>query len=257
MDTVIGLPAWNAQLLLREPVLRSHAMTQTWSELLFLHWKWDPDIVQASLPRGLKVDTFDGAAWMGVVPFYMRKVRPRFVPSVPWISDFLELNVRTYVRDEQGRPGVWFYSLDCNQPLAVWTARTFFHLPYQHARMKAVKEDDGSVYYECRRRGKESISAYKYRLDNLSSVAEPGTLEFYLVERYLLYAQSPRGLRSGRVHHVPYPVSNVGLEAWDAEPLVQAGFEHPQRPPDHVCGSKGVDVRVYRLEYGGGVRENG
>ncbi|TLD68657.1 DUF2071 domain-containing protein [Phragmitibacter flavus] len=249
MDAVIALPGWDAQLALRERLMtRSHAMTQTWSELLFLHWKYDPEVVQATLPKGLKVDTFDGAAWMGIVPFYMNKVRPRFLPSVPWVSFFLELNVRTYVRDEQGRPGVWFYSLDCNQPLAVWTARTFFHLPYEHARMGALKGEDGTVRYDCRRSGAESASRYEYRIDALSSTAEPGTLEFFLVERYLLFANSPRGIRSGRVHHDPYPVANAGLDVWDAMPLVQAGFSDPGREPDHVCGSRGVDVRIYGLE---------
>lgn len=248
MDAAIGLPPWNAQLLLREPMTRGHAMTQTWGELLFLHWKYDAEVVQATLPKGLKVDTHDGAAWLGVVPFYMRKVRPRFLPSVPWISFFLELNVRTYVRDEQGRPGVWFYSLDCNQPLAVWTARTFFHLPYQHAAMKAVKAEDGTVRYHCRRRGHREAAQYEYRLDEAATTVEPGTLEFYLVERYLLFADSPVGLRSGRVHHVPYPVSNVRLDKWSTTPLLQAGFADPGREPDHVCGSRGVDVRIYGLE---------
>lgn len=101
-------------------------MRQRWEKLLFLHWAWDAAEVQRTLPLGLTVDTFEGRAWLGVVPFFMRDVRPAWVPSVPGISNFLELNVRTYVFDGRGRPGIWFYSLDCNQRLAVRAARTFF-----------------------------------------------------------------------------------------------------------------------------------
>jgi len=176
----------------------------------------------------------------------MRGIRPRFCPPVPGISDFLELNVRTYVHDEQGRPGVWFYSLDCDQPLAVWTARRLFHLPYQHARMQAPMTD-GWIDYTCQRRGEPAQSRLRYQLSAETHTAAPGTLEFFLAERYLLFSPSPRGIRCGQVHHVPYPLAEAKLDAWDAKPLLQAGFSDPQRPPDHVIGSPGVAVRVYPL----------
>src|SRR5690606_19660805 len=105
--------------------------------LLFAHWHVDPALVQATLPTGLYVDTYEGHAYLGIVPFAMERVRPARLPALPWFSSFLELNVRTYVHDADGRPGVWFYSLDCNQPLAVTYARWRYHLPYQHARMAA------------------------------------------------------------------------------------------------------------------------
>ncbi len=94
-------------------------MRQRWKDLLFLHWKWDEPQLQATLPPGLTVDTFEGNAWLGVVPFFMCGVRPSLHPPVPLLSNFLALNVRTFVRDSEGKPGVWFYSLDCNQPVAV------------------------------------------------------------------------------------------------------------------------------------------
>jgi uncharacterized protein YqjF (DUF2071 family) len=137
----VSFPTLESRIAVRELPARAHVMHQRWESLLFLHWRWDAAEIQRTLPPGLFVDTFQGDAWLAIVPFYMRGIRPRFCPPVPGISDFLELNVRTYVHDEQGRPGVWFYSLDCNQPLAVWTARTFFHLPYQHARMWAEISD--------------------------------------------------------------------------------------------------------------------
>lgn len=224
---------------------RAHVMLQRWEKLAFLHWRWDPEIIQRTLPTGLTVDTFQGDAWLAIVPFYMRGIRPRFCPPVPGISDFLELNVRTYVRDPKGRHGVWFYSLDCDQPIAVWTARTFFHLPYQHARMSAP-QSEGWIDYRCQRRG-ESPSCFRYRLNAQTRLAEPGTLEFFLAERYLLLSQTPRGLRCGQVHHKPYPLLGVELDTWDVNPLLQAGFENPNRPPDHLSGSPGVDVKVYGL----------
>ena len=243
---MIAIPTLETRLAVREQPARSHVMVQRWEKLAFLHWRWDAAEIQRTLPPGLYVDTFQGDAWLAIVPFYMRGIRPRFCPSVPGISDFLELNVRTYVHDEQGRPGVWFYSLDCNQALAVWAARTFFHLPYQHARMNAEMKD-GWIDYRCQRRGAAAESRFRYHIAAESHAAEPGSLEFFLAERYLLFSQTPRGIRCGQVHHVPYPLASTALEAWDVNPLLQAGFVDPQRPPDHVIGSAGVGVRVYPL----------
>lgn len=234
-----------ALLAAREHPPRAHVMLQRWEKLAFLHWRWDAETIQRTLPPGLTVDTFQGDAWLAIVPFYMRGIRPRFCPPVPGISNFLELNVRTYVRDAKGRHGVWFYSLDCDQPLAVWTARSFFHLPYQHARMSAP-QSDGWIDYHCQRRG-ESPSRFRYRLNAQTRHAEPGTLEFFVAERYLLLSQTPRVLRCGQVHHTPYPLAEVELDAWDVNPLLQAGFENPNRPPDHLIGSPGVDVKIYAL----------
>lgn len=237
-----------ALLAARERPDRPHVMLQRWERLVFLHWRWDAVEIQRTLPPGLTVDTFQGDAWLAIVPFFMRGIRPRFCPPVPGISDFLELNVRTYVRDAQGRHGVWFYSLDCNQPLAVWTARTFFHLPYQHAQMSAAMQDE-TVDYTCQRRGEAAESRFVYAIDRATAAAEPGTLAFFLAERYLLFSRTPHGLRCGQVHHTPYPLAEVKLDAWDVHPLLQAGFCDPGRPPDHLIGSPGVDVQVYALTH--------
>lgn len=239
-------PTPESRLAVRKRPDRAHAMHQRWEQLLFLHWRWDVTEIQRRLPPGLFVDTFQSDAWLAIVPFYMRGIRPRFVPSVPGISNFLELNVRTYVHDERGRPGVWFYSLDCNQPLAVWTARTFFHLPYHHARMKAAAKD-GWIDYDCHRHGKTDGARFRYSVAAQSKTAEPGSLEFFLAERYLLFSQTSRGLRCGQVHHSPYPLAEAKVENWSFEPLLQAGFTNPGRPPDHIIGSPGVDVLVYPL----------
>ncbi|MFZ4599930.1 MAG: YqjF family protein, partial [Terrimicrobiaceae bacterium] len=150
-------------------------MRQRWEDLLFLHWDWDPVTVQNTLPPGLEVDAWNGRAYIGLVPFFMRGVRPAGLPALPWISNFLELNIRTYVRDRHGRAGVWFYSLDCNQPLAVWVARTLFHLPYFDARMRA-RRGGGSVDYECQRVGHRVSSAFRYEVTGPAAPASTGSL---------------------------------------------------------------------------------
>ncbi|MBB5034765.1 YqjF family protein [Prosthecobacter vanneervenii] len=239
-------PTLESRLAFRECPRSAHVMLQRWEKLAFLHWRWDPADIQRTLPPGLYVDTFEGDAWLAIVPFFMRGIRPRFCPPVPGISNFLELNVRTYVHDEQGRSGVWFYSLDCNQSFAVWTARTFFHLPYQHARMQAA-HSQGWIDYRCKRNGTTVESRFHYRIASETHAAAPGSLEFFLAERYLLFSQTSRGLRCGQVHHAPYPLAEAAVHTWDVSPLLQAGFADPKRPPDHLIGSPGVDVRVYPL----------
>ena len=128
-------------------------MFQQWREVLFLHWEYPVAAIQATLPEGLFVDTFDGKAYLGIVPFFMRNVRPRFLPIVPALSHFMELNLRTYVHDRAGVPGVWFYSLDANQWLAVEIARRFFHLPYEHAEMESRRTESGALRYQSKRLG--------------------------------------------------------------------------------------------------------
>ena len=145
----------------REQPCSSVVMKQRWAHLLFLHWEFDPDVVQRSLPDGLTVDTHEGKAYMGVVPFYMERIRPVFCPPVPGVSWFLELNLRTYVHDREGRPGVWFYSLDCNQWLAVKVARRFFNLSYEHAVMSSSILD-GKLLYRSRRKGDSHEQTYQY-----------------------------------------------------------------------------------------------
>lgn len=242
------IPSLAQRLALREKPQAFPVMRQAWSELLFLHWAIDPDLIQASLPKGLHVDTFDGSAWIGVVPFYMDRIRPVFLPPVPGISWFLEMNVRTYVHDDDGQPGVWFYSLDCNQPLAVEIARRFFHLPYHHARMFAQRERD-RVDYHCQRRDKSQSTNYVYQPSGDLRVARPGSFEFFLVERYLLFSTSRHGaIHTGRVHHSPYTFTEAVCTEWSAEPIRQAGFPLPQGEPVSTLYSPGVEVTVYPLQ---------
>jgi uncharacterized protein YqjF (DUF2071 family) len=227
-------------------------MFQKWRELLFLHWEYDPQAIQRTLPPGLHVDTYQGKAYLGLVPFFMGDIRPRFCPTVPGLSNFLEVNLRTYVYDEQGVAGVWFYSLDANQWLAVQVARTFFKLPYFYAKMSAVKNQRGEITYRSWRRGSDPAltSHFRYRASGPVRQAEPGSLEFFLIERYILFA-NPTGrgqLSTGQVYHTPYPICQAEAPQWDTQLLTLGGFEPPDRPPDHVLMSPGVAVDIFALQ---------
>jgi uncharacterized protein YqjF (DUF2071 family) len=167
---------------------------------------------------------------------------------VPQISNFLEVNLRTYVHDAQGRPGVWFFSLDCNQLLAIAIARTFFHLPYLPAKMHSTLSPSGDVIYTSQRRGDSVTSAFHYRLSSSVAPAELGTFEFFLVERYLLFAKAPDGLRIGQIHHTPYPVADATVDQWDDRLFALNDFSSPARPPDHVMGSPAVSVMFFPLQ---------
>jgi uncharacterized protein len=170
------------------PVGRPPVMFQRWLDLLFLHCMIDPEKVQRTLPPGLSVDTYKGRAWIGIVPFFMTGVRPVTLPVVS--THFLELNLRTYVIDRRGAPGVWFYSLDVNHPFAVWMARLFFGLPYQHSKMNVERRNE-EIRYSARRSGSPSVQEYRFRPADDLGEAQIGSLEFFLIERYRL---SPFGV---------------------------------------------------------------
>ena len=231
---------------------------QRWKQLTFLHWRVAVEKLQSLLPRGLQIEQFDGSAWLGVVPFSMERIRPWWSPPVPGVSWFLETNVRTYVVDERGVAGVWFFSLDANSRFAVNVARAFWHLPYKLAAMSLSvnRRHDNSTPARITYAGlrKESPAAqYELTLD-LPDVepkpAQPGTLEHFLVERYLLFTTDRRQrLRSGRVHHQPYrivtPISIVGTQS-----LTSAIGCHDLHitSPDHAAFCRGVDVRISPLK---------
>ncbi|NNE91236.1 MAG: DUF2071 domain-containing protein [Verrucomicrobiales bacterium] len=255
MEATISPPTDEQRIaVLQRPDERA-VMRQTWSNLLFLHWRVRPESIQQTLPEGLFVDTFDDSAWLGVVPFEMRNIRPAGLFSVPWLSFFLELNVRTYVHDEQGNPGVWFYSLDTNRWLAYKIARTFFKLPYFPANMKMSRRDDGLLGYRAHRTGEvgpgsEFVYSPADRDDELAT-AEVGTLEFFLLERYLLFSHDERRRRlfSGQVNHEPYQFQNADVREWDAAPVEWDGLSGlVNGNPIHQCVAQPVDVEVFRLK---------
>ena len=197
---------------------RPWAVSQSWHDLLFAHWPIPPSQMADLLPSGLTLDTHAGEAWVAVVPFRMSGVRPRFLPAAPWFSSFPELNVRTYVKSrsaEGGRPGVFFFSLDAGNPLAVALARRFFHLPYFRAQM-TCRRADGSILYDSRRSHRGAPDAdfrAVYRPTGPIYQAASDSLEQWLIERYCLYSVDRRGrVYRGEVHHAPWPLQPAEAE---------------------------------------------
>lgn len=213
---------------------RPWIMAMQWHHLLFAHWPVEPEVIRAHVPAALAVDTFDGEAWIGIVPFVMRGVHPRGVPSVPGISAFPEINVRTYVTTGD-RPGVWFFSLDAANALAVALARARFHLPYFNADMACtVTAGEGVTYGSMRTHPGSRAAAFnaRYRATGEPYLAEHGTLEHWLTERYCLYAADPEGsLYRTDVHHKPWPLQPASAEIAQNTMTLAHGINLPYTPP--------------------------
>jgi uncharacterized protein YqjF (DUF2071 family) len=219
--------------LLAEPWI----MAQSWRDLLFAHWRINATLLRAlslpQIPAALEIDTFEGQAWIAVVPFRMSGVRLRKTPALPRLSAFPELNVRTYVVAD-GKPGVWFFSLDARNPIAVAIARAWFHLPYFRARMKC-EDRDGWIHYDSERTHRDASPAVlraKYR--PVGEVCEPlpNTLEHFLTERYCLYATAPGGrILRGEIHHAPWPLQIAEATFQQASMTEAAGITLPSASP--------------------------
>jgi hypothetical protein len=233
-------------------------MHQRWAQLLFLHWAIPAEALRGRLPAGLELDTFDGKAFVGLVPFTMTGVRPRGCPSVPGLSDFHEVNVRTYVHLAGCDPGVWFFSLDAANRLAVKLARLRFHLPYHYARIRLTEETTTGdwppqVDYRSERvsraarAGRPVRCALQYRPTGAARPARPGTLEHFLVERYILYSYDGQQIFRGRVHHTPYPVQSAELLSLEENLVAAAGITPPAITPLVHYASE-VVTEVFALE---------
>lgn len=208
-------------------------MRQTWRELLFAHWPLPPESLRPLIPAGLALDTYDGRAWLGVVPFRMERVHFRLTPSVPWFSAFPELNVRTYVT-VGAKPGVYFFSLDAGNPVAVAAARAFFYLPYFNARFRVARSGE-TITYACRRVDRRSPPAglvATYRPTGPVFRAQPGSLEAFLTERYCLYSTDRRGtIYRGEIHHRPWPLQPAEAQFERDTMASAAGIALPDIPP--------------------------
>jgi uncharacterized protein YqjF (DUF2071 family) len=233
---------------------RAWHMTMSWIDLLFAHWSFAPEQIRRLIPAGLELDTFDDRAWVAVVPFRMDHVGPRGLNWLPGVSAFPELNVRTYVVAD-GKPGVWFFSLDAASSLAVRGARTGFHLPYFNARMRCEERAGWIEYFsERRHRGAPAgVFEGRYRPVGDEYLATEGSLEKWLTERYCLYAQDRKGrIRRGEIHHVQWPLRRAEAEietctvtdGWGVE--LPAGLVTDQEPLLHFVAR--IDVVAWLLE---------
>lgn len=210
---------------------------QTWSELLFAHWRVDPAELQPRLPRGVEPDVHEGCAWLAIVAFRMLGSRPLLAPGRASLPPIPELNVRTYVR-VGGVPGVWFISLDASSRFFVNAGRALFGLPYRLARMTTVTTG-GRVHYLSTRR--DACFAATYEPCGPATRAEPGSLEHFLIERYRLYALRGRRLITGLVTHEPWPLQPARARL-DLNQMMPSGLELHGEPLLHFA--KSVEARI-------------
>ena len=204
-------------------------MRQWWGKLLFMHWPVAVSALRPLVPPQLSVDTYNGQAWVAVVPFKMWGVRPYFTPPVPGLNTFLELNVRTYVR-HRGVPGVWFFSLDIDSPVARWGGRQFFFLPYHSAEMSLRQEGARIDYASARVPAGEPAAAFRadWTVREPLPRTEPDSLEHFLTERYCLYTVYDEQLYRCRVFHEPWPLRAAEVGGYESTMLEAAGIPAPE-----------------------------
>lgn len=221
-------------------------MRMTWSDLLFAHWPVDPNLVTPLLPPHLTLDTRDGSAWIGVVPFLMSNIAPRCCPPIPKLSRFLELNVRTYVVHE-GKPGVWFFSLDAENPIAVRVARATFNLPYMDAKMSCVKEPSSMINYRSTRTHRNEPPAIldaSYQATGDTFHAQSGTLEHWLTARYCLYSANRKNdLYRGEIDHPPWSLSKAELNVRENSMGSPLGIDFTNAP--HLLFAQPITVHAW------------
>ena len=236
------------RLAIRERPSGQPLMHQTWGKLLFMHWRIEASQLRPLIPEPLEIDEFDGSAWIAVTPFTMWDIRafPPFVPPIPGLSSAHELNVRTYVHFDRV-PGVWFFSLDCNSAAAVLGARTFYHLPYFNAEIQ-LDEDGGRIDYSLTRADNPPADfEASWKVGETISFSHPGSLEFFLTERYCLYSEDDGNLYRARIHHQPWPLQKAKLISLESSMIESQGLPtHKGDPLLHYCEE--LDVEIWPLE---------
>ena len=240
-------PSVNDRLAARERPDGSPVMYQSWGDLLFMHWRVEPAALRRLIPERLRIDTFEGEAWVGVTPFTLWGVRPVLLPALPFVSEFHEINVRTYVHLD-GVPGVWFFSLDANSSVAVAGARALFRLPYFAAEISRRHGDETTVFMSSREGEPAAYFGATWKTGREIPEAAPGTLDFFLVERYCLYTSDGGDrLYRARIHHRPWPLREVRVETYRSGMVEAAGLGAPEGGPLLHHGGP-VDVEVWPLE---------
>ncbi len=221
------------------PVIRQH-----WDKLLFLHWPIPLRVIRPLVPASLEIDTWNGTAWIGLIPFTMWGVRTSFAPPLPGLSAFHELNVRTYVH-RQDVPGVYFLSLDASLALAVRAARRFYHLPYYMAEM-SLHETNGEISYHSRRIHKNAPPAEffaKWRPGKPLPQAKPDSLAFFLTERYCFFTEHRQRLYRCRINHRSWSLHEARLTAFESTVLQSHKIPSPgTQPVLHHAGELSVDI---------------
>jgi uncharacterized protein YqjF (DUF2071 family) len=217
---------------------------QRWHGLVFLHWAFAPEAVRALVPAGLELDLFDGRAWVGVTPFSVSRMRPSLLPPLPGVSSADEINVRIYVHRD-GVPGIWFPSLEITNRLAVVAARIAYRLPYFHARMTVDRHGDTVSFHSERSGSARAVLDAQWQLGPPRPPAEPGSLEFFLIERYVLYSGDRARLWRARIHHRPWPLRDVAVLRLASTLLEADGMPSPTTPVLAHAQGEPFDVEVW------------
>lgn len=219
-------------------------MKQTWNDLLFAHWPVPVEQLRPLVPSQLPLDTYDGRCWVGIVPFWMSGVRARALPPVPGLSRFPELNVRTYVT-YGGNSGVYFFSLDITSHLAVWGARSFYHLPYFHASMQTAEKEGQIAYSSLRGRLSAEFRA-SYLPTSPPRVREKGSLDDWLTARFCLYTVHDNAVYRCDIHHLPWPLQDAEATIERNTMAAAAQIALPDSAPV-LHFSKTLDVLIWPL----------
>jgi uncharacterized protein YqjF (DUF2071 family) len=227
------------------PVPRA-VMSQSWRGLTFLHWRYEPEAIRALLPKQLTLDTYDGAAWVGLTPFLLRNLRPPRLPALPWISNFSETNVRTYVRGPDGKRGVWFFTLEAARLVAVVGARALYRLPYRWARMR-VRRRGGEIEYESKRRWPFGAARTSIAI-HVGGRITAGNFDNFLTARYRLYTLAFGRLAFAEIEHAPWALREGRVLRLEQDLIERSGVPRPRGEPT-VHFSENLDVRIGRLRW--------
>ena len=221
-------------------------MYQNWGSLLFLHWPLPAESLRPLIPKPLALDTFDGAAWIGITPFTMWGMRAAFLPPIPVLSESHELNVRTYVHLD-GVPGIWFFSLDASNAVAALGARLTFHLPYFHARMRLERQNDTLHFASRRTRPYAAPAGFEavWTVGDRLPPSELGSLRFFLTERYVLYSARKDALYRARIFHQPWPLHEADLLSCRSTMLESQGLPSTRDIPLLHQQGEPLKVRVW------------
>lgn len=218
------------------------AVHQGWRDVAMLHWRYPPDVVAALLPDDLEVDVIDGSAWVSLTPFMVKGFRVAGLPSLPFLSDFEETNLRTYARARDGLDGLWFLSLDVSSMATTIGARLGYGVPYHWATMSVEREGDGRFRYRGDRRTRPH-AAYDVVVERGQPLSEPSDLDHLLTGRWRAFSRHAGRLWEVAVRHEPWPLRAAEVITWNESLLAAAGLPQPAEPP-YAHFADGVDAAL-------------
>ena len=228
-------------------------MKQEWQNLLFLHWSIPVKTIRHLIPEELEIDTYDNSAWIGIIPFQMRNLRPSFLFPIPSISNFTEINLRTYVKDKYNRKGVWFFSLDTHNSFGNWVAQTFFHLNYRSAKTEFLNTQtqlNTCKFSFPKTQYPEQIFSWQHSEHTFMPSKSPESLEFFLTERYRLFSYNNKrnSLLTGTLSHDSYKLNRPKLLKYTTDLFASNGIDFSNVYPESILACKGTNVKVYPIE---------